>query len=162
MRGGTKCIVYDRQVSSPWRGKDICSDEYLRDLVSCGSVRAHSPFKIESCAVCAGHHQSLLRHAGCQHSDILAYCASLFRLPADLVRGTERQSVHATPAGVSMTSGNSTCKVGDSVLCPGVAVGGPQCAGNSCCAGGVTCPSAEPGYQCCPKPKVTDCLRPSH
>ena len=56
LRGGTMCIVYDRQVSYPWRGKDAIFGWIPEGSVSCGSVRAHSPFKIESCAVCAGHH----------------------------------------------------------------------------------------------------------
>ena len=49
-----------------------------------------------------------------------------------------------------------SCKVGDSVQCPG---SGGFCAGNECCAGGSTCPSADPMFQCCPKPKVIDCTK---
>jgi len=49
-----------------------------------------------------------------------------------------------------------TCKVGDPVQCPGSSVG---CAGNSCCPDGVTCPSADDRFMCCPKPKTTDCTK---
>jgi len=52
----------------------------------------------------------------------------------------------------------ASCKVGDNVPCPG---GGPaMCAGNECCPGGITCPSADPRFQCCPKPKTVDCTKP--
>lgn len=50
----------------------------------------------------------------------------------------------------------SSCVIGGTVLCPNG--GGSQCAGNECCAaGGTTCPSADPGFQCCPAPKVFSC-----
>lgn len=46
-----------------------------------------------------------------------------------------------------------TCAVGDSVECPG----GGYCAGNQCCNGGITCPSAEGSFAGCPVPKTSDC-----
>jgi hypothetical protein len=55
-------------------------------------------------------------------------------------------------------SSNVTCKVGDSVTCPGSTAG---CAGNSCCADGSTCPSADEEFSCCPAPKKLDCVKPA-
>jgi len=54
----------------------------------------------------------------------------------------------------------SYCKVGDPVMCnaDGSGVG---CAGNSCCPGGKTCPSAQPQFHCCPVAKDYDCLDPN-
>ena len=53
-------------------------------------------------------------------------------------------------------TGPSSCVIGGNVECPNG--GGAQCAGNECCAaGGTTCPSADPGFQCCPAPKVFSC-----
>lgn len=48
----------------------------------------------------------------------------------------------------------TSCNVGDPVVCPSDGVG---CAGNGCCPDGSTCPSATPGWLCCPKPKEEDC-----
>merc|ERR1711957_1033906 len=48
----------------------------------------------------------------------------------------------------------ASCNVGDPVVCPSDGVG---CAGNGCCPDGSTCPSATPGWMCCPKPKEEDC-----
>merc|ERR1719453_115333 len=48
----------------------------------------------------------------------------------------------------------ASCNVGDPVVCPSDGVG---CAGNACCPDGSTCPSATPGWMCCPKPKEVDC-----
>jgi len=61
----------------------------------------------------------------------------------------------ALPAHSS--NGTGTCKVGDPVMCPGTKNG---CAGNSCCADGSTCPSAEELFGCCPQPKKADCVKP--
>lgn len=52
---------------------------------------------------------------------------------------------------------NGTCKMGDSVLCPGSSV---FCQGNACCPDGSTCPSATPNYRCA-RGKLMDCLQPS-
>lgn len=65
-------------------------------------------------------------------------------------------AVVAAAASGLQQAGNGTCKVGDSVPCPA----GGMCAGNECCAGGVTCPSADPHFHCCPNPKTIDCTGP--
>jgi hypothetical protein len=123
-------------------------------------VRSHSPFKTVSCSVCAGRHQRVLKLAGCGPTDIAAYCASDSQ-PAATLESPGSASRKTKEPTVRSLNGNATCRVGDSVLCPGQKAGGPQCAGNSCCADGVTCPSAEPGFQCCPRPKVINCLNAS-
>lgn len=93
---------------------------------------------------------------------------SATKKPARL--GADPAWVCAAPATVVSTAGpawahgpevsfqNGTCKIGDSVPCPGGS--GNMCAGNECCAGGITCPSADPRFQCCPKPKTVDCTQP--
>jgi len=61
------------------------------------------------------------------------------------------------PAPVPTPAPIASCSVGDTVRCPGGTMW-DQCAGNECCQSGVTCPSAEPTYSMCPKPKIIDCL----
>eukprot|EP00929_Paragymnodinium_shiwhaense_P093752 TRINITY_DN53_c0_g1_i8.p1 TRINITY_DN53_c0_g1~~TRINITY_DN53_c0_g1_i8.p1 ORF type:complete len:760 (-),score=142.06 TRINITY_DN53_c0_g1_i8:520-2799(-) len=61
-------------------------------------------------------------------------------------------------AGLSAAfASNGTCKVGDSVACPGTGV---NCAGNTCCPDGSTCPSAQEDFGCCPRAKKADCIKP--
>lgn len=62
-----------------------------------------------------------------------------------------------TPPGPSPAPSPSpaTCKVGDTVLCPGG--GAAQCAGDQCCPGGITCPSADTSFTGCSAPKTVDC-----
>lgn len=55
----------------------------------------------------------------------------------------------SAPVAVEFSHENGTCQIGDSVPCP---TGPGNCAGNSCCPGGTTCPSADPKFQCCPNP----------
>jgi hypothetical protein len=62
--------------------------------------------------------------------------------------------VLATTA-VAVSASEWECNVGDSVPCPS----GEMCAGNQCCRDGTTCPSADPSFQGCPKPKTTDCTQ---
>jgi hypothetical protein len=40
------------------------------------------------------------------------------------------------------------------VKCPGSSA---MCAGSQCCADGSTCPSADPAFSGCQKPKLVDC-----
>jgi len=61
-------------------------------------------------------------------------------------------AVSAAPSPIFAATSN--CSVGDPVVCPSDGVG---CAGNGCCPDGSTCPSATPGWLCCPKPKEMDC-----
>lgn len=70
--------------------------------------------------------------------------------PVWFCEGTEKYDMRH----MNVTSGK--CKVGDPVTCPGTTLG---CAGNSCCADGTTCPSANDLFQCCPKPKTEDCTK---
>jgi len=58
------------------------------------------------------------------------------------------------PAPAPTPSGAS-CSVGDHVQCPNDSTG---CAGNQCCPSGDTCPSADPSFASCSKPKSKNCL----
>jgi endo-1,3(4)-beta-glucanase len=46
------------------------------------------------------------------------------------------------------------CQIGKTVRCPGSSA---FCAGNQCCPGAITCPSASVGFTGCPNPKVATC-----
>jgi len=58
------------------------------------------------------------------------------------------------PVPVPVPSPSATCNVGDVVQCPG---SGAQCAGDQCCPGGITCPSASASFSGCPQAKTEDC-----
>lgn len=61
----------------------------------------------------------------------------------------------AAPAVVDPALG---CSVGQAVQCPFNQGAVTSCAGNSCCADGTTCPSAEPGFSCT-HGKWVDCIQ---
>jgi len=58
------------------------------------------------------------------------------------------------PAPAPTPSGAS-CDVGDVVACPNDST---NCSGNQCCPSGDTCPSADPSFASCSKPKSKNCL----
>merc|ERR1712151_205964 len=59
----------------------------------------------------------------------------------------------SSPTTPSPTSAG-TCSIGEDVRCPN---SNTMCAGNQCCPGGVTCPSASPDFTGCPSGKTNDC-----
>ena len=79
---------------------------------------------------------------------------------SDSVEPSSMPSAEQAPTPPTPTPPTPTpqCNVGDSVKCPGD--NGAWCAGNQCCPGSVSCPSASNSFSGCAHPKTVDCTLP--